>query len=125
MKEDIPLYGSNVNADLAGHIIEGIVGTFFKSIKQLGVSYFPPVGKGKDVEGEVDFVLEIGVHHIPVEVKYKNNPDLGAGMQSFLNKKMYNAPFGLVITKDEVPLDYFSKDGDIIPISAKKLLMLK
>ena len=125
MKEEIPLYGSSVNADLAGHIIEGIVGTLFKSIKQLGVSYFPPVGKGKNIEGEVDFILEIGVYHIPVEVKYKNHPDLGPGMQSFLSKEAYNAPFGLVITKDEVPLDHFSKDGNIIPISAKKLLMLK
>ena len=125
LKEDIPLYGSSVNTDLAGYVIEGIIGTFFKSIKQLGVSYFPLVGKGKDAEGEVDFILEIGIHHIPVEVKYKNNPDLGTGMESFLNQKAYNAPFGLVITKDEVPLDYFSRIGNIIPISVRKLLMLK
>lgn len=125
MKENIPLYGSNVNAVLAGHVIEGIIGTFFKSIKQLGVSYFPPVGKGKDAEGEVDFILEIGVHHIPVEVKYKNNPDLGTGMKSFLDKEAYNAPFGLMITKDELSTDYFGNDERIIPIPAKKLLMLK
>ncbi len=125
LKEDIPLYGTSDNSDLAGHVIEGIVGTFFKSIKQLGVSYFPAVGKGKDTEGEVDFILEIGVHHIPVEVKYKNKPDLGTGLKNFLNKKAYNAPFGLVITKDEFPVGYFDKDERIIPISAKKLLMLK
>lgn len=125
MKEEIPLYGSNVNSDLAGPVIEGIVGTLFKSVRHLGVSYFPPRGRGKDAEGEVDFILEAGVYHIPVEVKYKNNPDLGAGMKSFLEKKAYHAPFGLVVTKDEAPLDLFSEKGDIIPISAKQLLLLK
>lgn len=125
LKEDVPLYGTNTNSDLAGHVMEGIIGTFFKSIKQLGVSYFPPVGKGKDAEGEVDFILEIGVHHIPVEVKYKNDPCLGAGMKSFLDKKVYNAPFGLIITKDELPTNSFGGDERVIPIAAKKLLMLK
>ena len=124
LKEDIPLYGTNVNADLAGHIIEGIVGCFFKSIKQLGVSYFPAVGKGKDAEEEVDFILEIGIYHIPVEVKYRNKPELGKGLKSFLDKEAYHAPFGLVITKEELPTDFFN-DERIIPLSAKRLLMLK
>jgi predicted AAA+ superfamily ATPase len=125
LKEDVPLYGTDINANLAGHVIEGIIGNFFKSIKQLGVSYFPPVRKGKEIEeSEVDFILEIGAYHIPVEVKYKNKPDLGKGLKSFLCNKAYNAPFGLVITKDEHPVDYF-KDERIIPISAKKLLLLK
>ena len=124
LKEDVPLYGTDVHSDLAGHIVEGIVGNFFKSIKQLGVSYFPAVGKEKDAEDEVDFILEIGAFHIPVEVKYRNNPVLGSGLKSFLNKEAYNAPFGLVITKGEVLLDYFH-DERIIPISAKRLLMLK
>jgi predicted AAA+ superfamily ATPase len=124
LKEDIPLYGTDANADLAGHVIEGIVGSFFKSIKQLGVSYFPAIGKGGDAEDEVDFVLEIGIYHIPVEVKYQNNPKMGKGLKSFLGKEAYNAPFGLVITKGELSLDHFN-DERIIPISAKRLLMLK
>ena len=125
LKEGISLYGSDVNADLAGSIVEGIIGTFFKSIKHLGVSYFPAVGRESSTEGEVDYILEIGVHHIPVEVKYKNKPDLGPGMKSFLSKEAYNAPFGLIITKDELPTDYFGGTENIIPISAKKLLILK
>jgi len=124
LKEEIPLYGTEGNADLAGHVIEGIVGNFFKSIKQLGVSYFPAVGKKEDTEDEVDFILEIGASHIPVEVKYQNNPQLGKGLKSFLNKEAYNAPFGLVITKEECVVDHFH-DERIIPISAKRLLMLK
>jgi predicted AAA+ superfamily ATPase len=124
LKEDVPLYGTDDNADLAGHVIEGIVGNFFKSIKQLGVSYFPAVGKNEGAEDEVDFILEIGTSHVPVEVKYRNNPSLGSGLKSFLDKKAYNAPFGLVITKGELQVDYF-KDERIISISAKKLLMLK
>jgi predicted AAA+ superfamily ATPase len=124
LKEDTPLYGTDANADLAGHVVEGIIGSFFKSIKQLGVSYFPAIGKGEDAEDEVDFVLEIGIYHIPVEVKYQNNPKMGQGLKSFLGKEAYNAPFGLVITKGEVSLDHFN-DERIIPISAKRLLMLK
>ena len=125
LKEDIPLYGTKINSDLAGHVIEGIVGNFFKSIKQLGVSYFPAVGKGKEAEDEVDFILEIGAYHIPVEVKYQNAPDLGPGLKNFLNKEAYNAPFGLVITKGDFPIGHFGDAERIIPISARKLLMLK
>jgi predicted AAA+ superfamily ATPase len=56
LKEDIPLYGTGINTDLAGHVIEGIVGSFFKSVKQLGVSYFPAIGKDEDAEDEIDFI---------------------------------------------------------------------
>jgi hypothetical protein len=49
---------------------------------------------------------------------------LGKGLKNFLDKAAYNAPFGLVITKGELSVDYF-KDERIIPISAKRLLMLK
>ncbi|MDR1963380.1 MAG: DUF4143 domain-containing protein [Planctomycetaceae bacterium] len=122
MKENIPLYGATANADMAGYIIEGIVGTFFSSVKNLGVSYFPA---DKNKSNEVDFILEIGDHHIPVEVKYSNNPNFGPGLKEFLNKAAYNAPFGLLITKDDIQTDFSADTKKIIPISVKRLLLLK
>jgi predicted AAA+ superfamily ATPase len=122
LREDVTLYGKGANADIAGHIVEGIVGNFLASIMDTGLSYFPS-GNGKN-NNEVDFVLEIGLGHIPIEVKYKEKPDINSGIEAFINKPANNAPFGLVITKNEVPLNYF-KNENIIPISVKKLLLLK
>ncbi|MDR2705377.1 MAG: hypothetical protein LBC02_06335, partial [Planctomycetaceae bacterium] len=70
------------------------------------------------------FILEVGDGHIPIEVKYKKQPDLNTGIETFMKNPANNAPFGLVITKNEVPLDYF-RNENIIPISVKKLLLLK
>ncbi|MDR1483691.1 MAG: AAA family ATPase, partial [Planctomycetaceae bacterium] len=39
LNEDVDLYGTGINSDMAGHIVEGIVGTFLASIDDWGVSY--------------------------------------------------------------------------------------
>jgi predicted AAA+ superfamily ATPase len=124
LKEDVSLYDTTINANLAGHIIEGIIGSFLKSIKGVGVSYFPAEQQDKNKKNEIDFILEIGGSHIPIEVKYSNTPQINAGITEFLTKKIYNAPFGLVITKEEMPLNCFG-NSNIVPISAKKFLLLK
>ncbi|MDR2169500.1 MAG: AAA family ATPase [Planctomycetaceae bacterium] len=121
LNEPVDLYGKSVTSDIAGHIIKGIVGTFLVSIKNIGVSYLPNINNKRD---EIDFILEIGDTHIPIEVKYREHPDVNNGIESFLAKSSNNTSFGLVITKDEVPLGYFGNDN-IIPISVKKLLLLK
>ncbi|MDR2169372.1 MAG: ATP-binding protein [Planctomycetaceae bacterium] len=124
LREDIDLYGKGINSDIAGHIIEGIVGTFLTSLGDVGVSYLPN-GNDRTNEGcEIDFILEIGSANIPIEVKYREHPDVNSGIESFLKNPANNAPFGLVITKNEVPINYF-KNENIIPISVKKLLLLK
>ncbi|MDR1493473.1 MAG: AAA family ATPase [Planctomycetaceae bacterium] len=123
LKEDVTLYGNGVNVDIAGHVIEGMIGTFLASIQGVGVSYLPS-GDTKNNENEIDFILEIGDAHIPIEIKYQENPTINSGIETFLNKTAYNSSFGLVVTKNEVSLDYFKKPN-IIPIPAKKFLLLK
>jgi predicted AAA+ superfamily ATPase len=84
---------------MAGHIIESEIGYYLKGISGVDVSWFP---QRKD-EPEVDFIVTIGMHRLPIEVKYRRGRPGGAdlaGIQSFCAQTKYNAPFGLVITQE-------------------------
>jgi predicted AAA+ superfamily ATPase len=89
-------------SDLAGHIAESTVGYFFSSLTGLSVAHLPERGG----DPEVDFVLTIGEKRIPVEVKYRRVVDPlrdTVGLRTFLEKAVNNAPFGLLITRDDTP----------------------
>lgn len=107
--------------DLAGHLAESALGYFLASIPNLDVAYFP----ARTAEPEVDFVLTVGTRRVPVEVKYRKYIDGHQdtlGLRAFLEKSVYNAPFGLLVTlEDEVEV----LDPRIIPISLSSLLWLK
>ncbi|MDI3281267.1 MAG: AAA family ATPase [Bacillota bacterium] len=108
-------------SDLAGHLAESTVGYFLSSVPNLDVSYFPMRG----AEPEVDFILTVGTRRIPIEVKYRRRIDPHEdtrGLRAFLEKTIYNAPFGLLITLDDgvqIP------DPRIIPLSLSALLWLR
>jgi predicted AAA+ superfamily ATPase len=107
--------------DLAGHLVESVLGYFFASIPNLDIAYFPMRG----VEPEVDFILTIGTRRIPVEVKYRKRIDPHddtIGLRAFLEKTVYNAPFGLLVTLGEYVKVL---DPRIIPISLSSLLWLR
>lgn len=107
--------------DLAGRLAESTLGYYLASIPNLDVAHFPARG----AEPEVDFVITIGTRRIPVEVKYRRRIDAHEdtrGLRAFLEKTVYNAPFGLLITLgDEAPV----LDPRIIPISLSSLLWLR
>jgi predicted AAA+ superfamily ATPase len=107
--------------DLAGHLAESILGYFFATIPNLDVAHFPQ----RAAEPEVDFVLTVGTRRIPVEVKYRRRIDPHEdtrGLRAFLEKTVYNAPLGLLVTlEDGVKVS----DPRIIPISLSNLLWLK
>lgn len=107
-------------ADLAGRVAESVVGHFFKSIINLDVAYFPETGS----EPEVDFVLTIGEHRIPVEVKYRRRIDHSdtRGLRAFIEKSHYNAPFGLLITLGDEP---GSEDPRIVSMPLSSLLLMR
>jgi hypothetical protein len=125
LQEVIPLDESGLNQnphlrDLAGHIAESTVGYFFKSLTNLDVAHFPERG----AEPEVDFVLIIGEQRIPVEVKYRSHITWqdSLGLRSYIEKSVYNAPFGVLVTQtDEVATD----DPRIISISLPSLLLMR
>lgn len=108
-------------ADLAGHLAESIVGSFFTSIPSLDVAHFPERGD----EPEVDFVLTIGEKRVPVEVKYRRRIDPlrdTVGLRSFLERAHYNAPFAVLVTMGEGAQ---VTDPRIVPVSLRSLLMTR
>jgi hypothetical protein len=106
--------------DLAGRVAESVVGHFFKSIINLDVAYFPETGS----EPEVDFVLTVGEQRIPVEVKYRRRIDHSdsRGLRAFVEKSHYNAPFGLLVTLDDLP---GSDDPRIVSLPLSSLLLMR
>jgi len=105
-------------SDIAGHLAESVLGYFLASIPNLDVAHFPTRG----TEPVVDFVLTIGTKRIPIEVKYRRRIDPmedTRGLRSFLEKSVYNAPFGLLVTLED---DVRVLDPRIIPIPLSSFL---
>lgn len=85
---------------LAGHLAESVFGSVASTIHGLDISHFPERGTDR----EVDFVLTVGTHRVPVEIKYQRRIDSlrdTLGIRSFLEKSVNNAAFGLLITQDD------------------------
>jgi predicted AAA+ superfamily ATPase len=73
----------------------------------------------------VDFVLTIGEKRIPVEVKYQRVIDPlrdTLGLRVFLEKAANNAPFGLLVTRDD---ETTVADPRIVCLPLKSLLMVR
>jgi predicted AAA+ superfamily ATPase len=123
LQEVVPLDAAGLAAnphltDLAGRLAESTVGYFLASVPSLDVAHFPTRG----AEPEVDFVLTIGTKRIPIEVKYRKRIDPHddtRGLRAFLEKAVYNAPFGVLVTLEE---GVEVRDPRIISISLPSLL---
>ena len=125
LQEQVPLSVAGLQAaphlsDLAGRIAESAAGQSFKSVIDLGVHHFPERGS----EPAVDFVLTIGDQRIPVEVKYQCRIDHGdtRGLRAFIEKSVYNAPFGILVTLLDEP---GSDDPRIVSMPLSTLLLMR
>jgi predicted AAA+ superfamily ATPase len=126
LQEMVPLTPAGLSADphlaeLAGHLAESALGYFLASIPALDLAHFPL----RAAEPEVDFVLTVGTRRIPIEVKYRRRIDVHQdtlGLRAFLEKAVYNAPFGLLVTLSD---DVEVLDPRIIPISLSSFLWLR
>jgi predicted AAA+ superfamily ATPase len=123
LQEVVPLDPEGLAAnphlsDIAGRLAESALGYFLASVPTLDVAHFPIRGD----EPEVDYILTIGTKRIPIEVKYRKRIDPMEdthGLRAFLEKSVYNAPFGLLVTlEDHVQVP----DPRIIPISLSSFL---
>ena len=107
--------------DIAGHLAESVVGYFLSGIPNIGLAHFPERG----AEPEVDFVLTIGEHRIPLEVKYRQQIDPHRdtlGLRAYIEKSVYNAPFGILVTmNDGVTIP----DPRITAVSLPSLLLMR
>lgn len=126
LHEVIPITPENLQSsphlsDLAGHMAESITGYFLSSIPGLDLNWFPERG----AEPEVDFIITVGEHRIPLEVKYRHKIDAHRdtlGLRAFIEKTVYNAPFGILTTlSDDVSVD----DPRIVALSLSTLLLLR
>lgn len=126
LQENIPLdpdalANKSEYADLAGHIAESVAGYFLSGIPDTTLAHFPERG----VEPEVDFVLGVGDHNIPIEIKYRQRIDSFRdthGLRAFIEKRAYRSPFGLLVTMHD---DVEVSDPRIIPLSLRTLLLLR
>jgi uncharacterized protein len=126
LQEVVPLHPEGLAAnphlhDLAGHLAESTLGYFLASIPNLDMAHFPVRG----AEPEVDFIVTIGTRRIPIEVKYRRRIDPlddTRGLRAFLEKAVYNAPFGILVTMDD---DVRIPDPRIIPISLSSFLWMR
>ncbi len=125
LQEKVPLDPAGLMAaphltDLAGRIAESSAGQLFKSIINLGVHHFPERGS----EPEVDFVLTVGDQRIPVEIKYRKRIDHAdtRGLRAFIEKSVYNAPFGILVTLLDEP---GSDDPRIVSMPLSTLLLMR
>ncbi len=126
LQETVPLDVDGLIAnphlsDLAGHLAESTLGYFLASMPNLDVAHFPERG----AEPEVDFILTIGTKRVPIEIKYRKRIDPyddTRGLRAFLEKSVYNAPLGILVTlEDRVEV----LDPRIIPISLSNFLWLR
>jgi predicted AAA+ superfamily ATPase len=123
LQEEVPLDPEGLArnphlCDLAGRLAESVLGYFLSTIPNLDVSCFP----ARPTEEEVDFVVTVGTKRIPIEVKYRKRIDPHEdtrGLRAFIEKSVYNAPMGLLVTLDD---DVTVHDPRIIPISLSSLL---
>lgn len=94
------------NSDLLGPLVEGVVHDHAKRLVYcLNPGPDPDAFYWRDRQNrEVDIVIRVGDKPVPLEVKYRNNPDRDLeGLDSFLNTHP-DSPFGLVVTRDLLQL---------------------
>jgi predicted AAA+ superfamily ATPase len=109
-------------SDLAGRIAESVVGYYLRTIPSLDLAWHP---HRSSVEPEVDFILTVGEHRIPLEVKYRQQIDWlrdTKGMRFFLEKAVYNAPFGILVTLTD---DVTVLDPRIVALPLSSLLLMR
>ncbi|MCI0698499.1 AAA family ATPase [candidate division KSB1 bacterium] len=127
LQEVIPLTPEDLQrsphlSDLAGRIAESIIGYYLHSIPSLDIAWHP---HRSSVEPEVDFILTVGEHRIPLEVKYRQQIDWlrdTKGMRFFLEKAVYNAPFGILVTLTD---DVTVLDPRIVTLPLSSLLLMR
>ena len=126
LREKVPLTPKGLQeaphlAHLAGFLAKSIAGYFLSSIPSLDVTWFP----ARKTEPEVDLMITIGYHNIPIEVKYRHTIRDGRdtkNLRAFLDKPIYDAPFGILLTlTDDVKIS----DKRIVALPLSSLLLMR
>lgn len=105
---------------LAGHVAESVVGAALGSISGLDLAHFA----ARSGEPEIDFILTVGTVRVPLEVKYQRSVsplEDTEGLRAFLERRVNNAPFALLVTQEDVRID----DPRIVAMPLKSFLLLR
>jgi predicted AAA+ superfamily ATPase len=106
---------------LAGHVAESVTGAALTTIHHLDLAHLP----ARPDQPEVDFVLTIGTHRIPLEVKYHRRIDPlrdTEGLRAFVERSVNNAPFGVLVTQSD---DATVVDPRIVSLPLSSLLLMR
>ena len=106
-QERVPLAPDAVEASpelttLAGHIAQSVLGATASVIRGFDTDPVPTPPR----EPDLDFVFTAGDQQIPVQVNYRRSIDSVGntrGIRAFVEKPAKRAPFGLLITREDVP----------------------
>jgi predicted AAA+ superfamily ATPase len=126
LQEVIPLDPETLDAqphltDLAGHVAESALGYYLASLGGIDLAWLPKRGG----DPAVDFVVTIGERRIPIEVKYRRVIDPlrdTLGLRIFIEKAHNNAPFGLLVTRDD---GVRVTDPRIVALPLKAMLLVR
>jgi predicted AAA+ superfamily ATPase len=126
LQERVPLVPEQLRSHpslgtLAGHLAESTVGALLSTVQGLDVAHIPASKDGS----EIDFVITIGVHRIPIEVKYQATIDPVrdvTALRSFVAKSVNHSPFALLVTQSDSPLDL---GPSILSIPMSSLMLLR
>ncbi len=105
----------------AGHLAESITGATLSTIPGLDIAHLPARGSTT----EIDFILTVGDRRIPLEVKYQATIDPvrdTAGLRRFVEREVNRAPFGVLVTRDDVTLDL---PAGIVALPLASLMLLR
>lgn len=106
---------------LAGHVAESTVGATLSTIGGLDLAYAPE-RKG---EPEIDFILTVGANRLPLEVKYQATIDPVRDVRNlvrFVERGINHAPFGILVTRDDVEHDFGPR---IVALPVSSLMLLR
>ena len=107
LQERVPLGPDAVDAGpelttLVGRMAQSVIGTTASVIRGFDTDRVPAPPR----ESDLDFVLEAGDQQIPVQVQYRRSIDPvrdTPGIRAFVEEPAKRAPFGLLITRADVP----------------------
>ena len=125
LDEPVPLASSQLAdastlATIAGHLAKSTFGAALADAPSLSVHHQPQRGSTT----EIDYLLSVGDHRVPVEVQYQRNVDLDRdtrALREFIAEPANHTTFGIIVTRTDVATP---EGSNIVAVPLSTLLLL-
>ncbi len=125
LDEPVPLASGQLTDDpnlatIAGHLAKSTFGAALADAPSLSIHHQPQRGS----TAEIDYIIRVGDHRVPVEVKYQRNVDLDRdtrALREFIAEPANRATFGIVITRTDVATP---EGSNIVAVPLSTFLLL-